>query len=686
MKKILIAALAVLLFTSFVAFRSPSVAASATTYTYALDDENRFVRTQDAYLPGLTVTGLGLDKPSDLTIDDDGLVVIADSGTKNRRIVYYDPTTNAIVRTVEHPQFVTPTDVFIVMETSAYVTKGDLYVADPTAEKVFHFNKAGVLIETFGKPASIMYETLSFQPQKVAVDKAGILYLVSKGSSDGIVQLSNTGEFLGFFTSNKVQLNLREQFQQFIYTDEQLTALGLNLTPPVFTSVDIDKAGIVYTSSSGARREDNVKKHNTQGNNMIADIFIASTQLTDVTVDDFGIIYTADTLGFIDVYTNDGEFIYTFGAVADISVAGFFKNLSGIVVDANRTIWTIDSGKNYLQSFVPTEYASKIYEAIHLYNETRYAESIELWQNVLRLNQLSVLAHNGLAKNYLQTEDYRLAAYHFEIAGNRTLYSEAFWEIRNLWLQEYLITIILVGVLIGAAAVALKIADRRKHIFAGVRTAVAKFEHIRFVEDILYAKEVTKKPSDAFYAIKRGHKGSMLGATLVLILTFLSYVLSIAGKSFIFQTVSVQDLDLSSIILGFFLLIGLFVLCSFLVTSIQDGEGTLAEIYRGVAYSMWPFIWGSLLSTAFSYVATNNELFLLQAVFYGGLAWSAILVFVSISEIQNYTFGQTIKSVLFTFLFVIVILLVFSFIQLTIEQLFQFFEELIKEAIRNVLG
>ncbi|MCK7489274.1 MAG: hypothetical protein MZU79_02760 [Anaerotruncus sp.] len=110
------------------------------------------------------------------------------------------------------------------------------------------------------------------------------------------------------------------------------------------------------------------------------------------------------------------------------------------MVDGERNIWTIDSGNNYLQSFVPTEYASTIYQAIHLYNETQYEASIALWQDVLRLNQLSVLAHNGLAKNYLQTEQYQLAAYHFEIAGNRELFSEAFWEIRNLWLQANLLS------------------------------------------------------------------------------------------------------------------------------------------------------------------------------------------------------------------------------------------------------
>jgi hypothetical protein len=681
-KKPLILALLILLIVGFAAINSPPVeASSSTTYTYALDDEQRFVRTQDAYLPGLTVTGLDLEQPSDLAMDNDGNVVIADSG--NKRIVVYSPTTNAIVRIITHPSFLLPTDVFVVNATSAYVDAGDIYVADPTAGLVFRFAANGDLVETFDKPEGIMYETLSFQPQKIAVDKAGILYLVSKGSSDGIVQLSNTGEFLGFFTSNKVRLNLRESIQQFIYTDEQLTNLGLNLTPPVFTSLFIDNTGIVYTSSSG-QREDNVKKHNTQGNNMIADIFVASSQLTDVTVDDFGIIYTADNSGFIDVYTNDGEFVYTFGAIADISIAGFFKQLSGLVVDGERNIWTIDAGNNYLQSFVPTEYASTIYQAIHLYNETQYEASIALWQDVLRLNQLSVLAHNGLAKNYLQTEQYELAAYHFEIAGNRELFSEAFWEIRNLWLQANLISIIGLAILAFILVTGLKIWDKKKHIFAPVRAWTNKVAHYRFVEDVLYAKEVTRKPSDSFYALRKGHKGSYVGAMILLFITFLSYLLYVAGKGFIFQMVALKNLDLGSIILGFVILVGLFVLCSYLVTSIQDGEGTLGEIFKGVSYSMWPFIWSCVITTALSYIATNNELFLLQVIFMFGFLWSLILVFISISEIQNYTVGQTIKSILFTILFIIVILLVLSFVQMTLGQLFSFFEELIKEAIRNV--
>ncbi len=661
-------------------------ASSSTTYTYAFDEDRDYVQTQDAYLPGQTITSLGLKSPADLAVNNEGELVIADAG--NARIVIYDPIANTMTSFAPEapdPLFSNPTGVFVCRESSAYVAEGDIYVADSAAGRVFHFSADGTLLESFGKPNSIMYETLAFEPEKVAVDKAGIMYVVSKGSSDGVVQLSNTGEFLGFFSSNKVNLTLRQQFQQFIYTQEQLDNLNINLTPPVFTSVFIDDGGIVYSSSSGLRVE-NIKKHTTQGTNMLSEMYISSAKLVDVSVDDPGIIYTADQSGWIDVYTNDGEFIYTFGSYLDLGIAGLFKSLAAIAVDQSGQIWTLDSGNSYLQSFVPTEYASTIYQAIALYDETRYEEAVVLWKAVLRLNQMSMLAHNGIAKNYLQLEEYALAAEHFQIAGNRELYSEAFWELRNIWLQANLLPtlgLILLGVVLFAAV---GLADRKTHFLAPVRAFGAKIAANRIIADVLYAKNVAKKPSDAFYYLKKKRHGSYAGAIALLVITFGAYLLFIAGKGFIFQTTDLKDMDLSSIILGFLAIVGLFVLCSYLVTSIQDGEGTLGEIFKGVAYSMLPFILGCVVSTLVSYVATTNELFLLNVIFGIGLAWSLLLVFISISEIQNYTFGETVKSILLTVLFLIVILLVFAFVQMTIKQLFTFLIEIVKEAFRHVLG
>ncbi|MGD9909217.1 MAG: YIP1 family protein [Candidatus Izemoplasmatales bacterium] len=658
-------------------------ASSSTTYTYALDDNGHFVQTQDAYLPGQTITDLGLDGPTDIAIDQNDNLVIVDSG--NARVIVFNPVSGSIELTIAYSEFVAPTGVYVVKEASTYVGLGDIYVADPSAGKVFHFDSLGNLVESFSKPVSVMYETSEFQPEQIAVDKAGIMYIISKGSSDGIIQLSNTGEFLGFFSSNQVVLSLTEQFQQLIYTDAQLENLGINLIPPVFTSVFIDQSGYVYSSSSGSN-VDNIKKHNTQGTNMFSDIFEATTQLSDIYVDDQGIIYTADQLGFISVYTNDGEFIYSFGTINDVSVAGFFKSLAGIAVTDGGTIWTVDSGNSYLQSFNPTEYATTIYDAIENYNNTHYEEAIALWTEVLSLNQLSILAHNGIAKNYLLIEEYQLAADHFKIAGNRELYSEAYWEIRNIWLQQNLIIVIGLALLLTIIYFVTKAVDKKTAFLEPVRKMLGKVSNVKVINDVLYMKTVSRKFGDSFYYLKAKRKGSYLGAFIILAITFAAYMLFVAGKGFIFQYTDIKDIDLNSTILGFVVLIGLFILCSYLVTSIQDGEGTLGDIFKGFAYSMYPFILGCFFSTVFSYVATNNEVFILNLIFYIGLAWTFVLVFVSISEIQNYTFWQTIKSILLTILFVLVILLVISFVQMTIGQLFSFLEEFIKEAIRNVFN
>lgn len=51
----------------------------ATSYTYAADEDKHWERTQDAYLPDKTVTGLGLSSPEDLFIDEDNMLYIADT-------------------------------------------------------------------------------------------------------------------------------------------------------------------------------------------------------------------------------------------------------------------------------------------------------------------------------------------------------------------------------------------------------------------------------------------------------------------------------------------------------------------------------------------------------------------------------------------------------------------------------
>ncbi len=186
-------------------------ASQATSYTYTLDDNDDFVRTQNAYLPERTITDLGLKNPQDLFIDKENMLYIADSG--NRRIIKYNIHEGRVEMELAHAGFTTPRGIFV---TEA----GDLYVADAGAKTVFRFSKEFELKEAFEKPDTPLFSDTNFEPNKIAVDKSGNMYIIGEGVYSGVIQLSHTGDFLGYFTVNKSKVNFSEALQRLIFSRE----------------------------------------------------------------------------------------------------------------------------------------------------------------------------------------------------------------------------------------------------------------------------------------------------------------------------------------------------------------------------------------------------------------------------------------------------------------------------------
>jgi hypothetical protein len=410
-------------------------------------------------------------------------------------------------------------------------------------------------------------------------------------------------------------LNLVQMLQDIFYTEEQ-KALLLGRVPTTFTNVYLDPKGIVYTTTMGTNLH-GVKKHNTAGQDMWANqgLTWGPDDLTDITVDKNGIVYATSKSGLIIVYTNDGQFTFFFGSFySESDIAGLFASLASIAVDSKGTLWALDSEKSYLQSFRPTEYAQSIYQATRLFNDGRYDEATDIWTNVLRLNQMSVLAHNGIGMNYLNQQKYDEAMIHFELSGNRPAYSDAFWEVRNTWLQSNLSAFLGVGVLsVGGWSATRKLRKKSK-LLASFKAQWTKFLNLRFVSDLLLFIEVMRHPIDTFYDIKAKKQGSLLSATLVYLTFFGIFIWYTLGKGFIYQWVSIEDVDMNALVIGFFSLTLLFVFCNYLVSSINDGEGGLADLYKMMAYSFGPMMIGYILIIGLSYVLTFNESFFLGLI------------------------------------------------------------------------
>lgn len=664
----------------------PVAASQATSYTYTMDDQSEMVRTQDAYLPDRTITDLGLSDPEDMIIDDNNQAYIVDTG--NRRIVIFDLNTEKVVKvinkqTVESKDFTgfdTPKGIFRTNE-------GEIYVADTGAKTVFRFTKDFEYVRRYDRPTAPIFADTNYEPSKVTVDSGNNLYIVSEGVYAGIIQLANTGEFLGYFTSNKATLTPQQVFLKIIYTKEQQKkSAALNTLPSTFSNVYVDKKGTAYSVCMG-KGGDLLKKHSINGKNMFNGAIISSDAFTDVTADDNGIIYASDSKGFIWVYTSSGEVIFSLGEQAeDTDISGLFSSLTTIAVDRDGNIWTADGKKGFLQSFTPTEYATTIFKALDEYENGDYDDALKDWNYVLQLNQMSVLAHNGVAKAYFNAEKYDKAMEHFEIAGNRDGYSDAFWEVRNKSIQKWLGTVLVILIILIALKVIIGFIDRNKIIKKKKRALGKVLKNTPVIGEIGYAFKCAKHPIDRYYDIRVHKNGSMIAATIIYIVFFGVYMLYQTSKGFIYQYTKVEDMDMGAVVVGFFAILILFIVCNYLVTSITDGDGTLKQVYMIPAYGLMPVMICMLATIGMSYVLTYNESFILTVIMIIGLVWSIAVIFEGLSTVHDYDFKNTVVSLLITAVFMLIVAIVVLVVIIMWEQLYDFLLTVGKEIIRNVTG
>lgn len=650
---------------------------SATSTTWVIDIRTGgWSPSQDAYLPEKAAIGIGLNTPTDLFIDKNDDIYIADPGNKN--IVLYNKTTRSIEKTITHIDFKTPKGIFITKDEQ-------LYVADSTAGKIFVFLKDEFgdykYNREFTKPSSVLFANNEFKPAKIAVDNSKNMFVIGESVLDGIIQLDENGNFLGYFATNKVKKSLKEKMQELIYSDEILDLIG-STQPPVFTNVYCDADGLIYSTTSYSAVEDynRVKKHNTSGKSLI-DPMDSGYSPTDVWAGNNGIIYASWSNGYISAYTADGDHLFEWGGQSTTNISGLFSSLVSLAVDSNNHVWCLDDKMAAVHEFVPTDYTNLIFEAFDLYYQRNYEKSIEKWQEVLSLNQVSAIAHNQLGLNYLYSQDYKTAMYHLKMAGDRKNYSQAFWEVRNIWLQTNLVWVILAFILVVIAIVVLHQLKIRKGIVVG-GALTSKIANLKFIKDTKFNMTILKHPYDNFYYLKTNKKGSTLSCFIMMFIIFGIFIWNTVGKGFIFQFVQPGDVDIVALVAGFFGLIALVTICNWLISSIQDGEGTFLAVYRTVIVSLIPMAVAMVIVNLLSYVATYNEVFLLNLILYVGVGLSVITLFLGIQNVHFYSFWKTVISFLLTILMMFVIILVILLIIILSTKLYQFLEVLLKEVFR----
>lgn len=624
--------------------------------------------TQDAYTP-VSENILPLLGAEDMFITSKGLIYVADTG--NGRILCLDQDFETRATYGEN---------ILLAPTGAFVDEqGTMYVADAGSNTIVILDQDGNLVAQFGRPTEPLFgESNEFLPHKIAVDSRQNLYVVSEGSTDGLVMMNRDGRFIGYFGANQANMSLKMILQRMFLTEEQLAQFIKNEAASP-SNVAIDSESMVFTVTAGTSPQRSIRRFTVAGKNIFPSI-PGSTSYRDVHVSDNGLVTAVDANGWIDEYDLKGTLLFAFNAKDQGDQRlGTISNPTAIERYGDH-LYILDKDKNAIVVYQTTNFAKMVHDGVRLYVEGFYDEARPYFEKVLSINGSFIMAYQAIADAYFKDGDYAQALQNYRYAEDRQGYSEAFWELRNAILQRYLAGALLALIGYSAARGTVKRLDRRYGWLDPVRRWLAVLRNLKLVDDFLFLFRFIKQPADSFYYIKNKQHGSLLFALLIYLWIVVVRVVTLYLTGFVFNPYSdpayIQTENQVAVTV---LLILLWNAANYLISTISDGEGRVRDVVIGSAYALFPYALFALPIALFSNLLSLNEAFLYNFSLNVTWAWTGLMLFLMVKEIHNYTFGETIRNVLLTLFTMAIMVLAGYILYILFYQLFDFITALFRE-------
>lgn len=393
-------------------------------------------------------------------------------------------------------------------------------------------------------------------------------------------------------------------------------------------------------------------------------------------------IYVVSAKGYIYEYNDQGEPLYIFGAADDgTQRVGLSTQITSIQVGKDDSIYVLDADKNQIQVYRPSEFTQKLHNALNLYSQGKYTESRKPLTEVLKMNSMFDYANKAMGRAYYQESNYDQALHYARLAKDWSGYSDAFWEIRNQWLKNNIVTALLVIVGLWILWMVLRKLDQKKGIFNGVRKGVGKLKENRLLSNIMYSGYYMKHPIDGAYGIAREGRASWSAPSIILLIFTLEYVINKYLCGFLQKTVRDGRYDILSDVGTVVIVMVALTACNYLVCTINEGEGTIKKIYTYFAYSLLPYVMLTPVNFLLSHVLTMNEEFLITLVNVIIYAWILILAVLGIKEVNNYTAKETTKIILLTIFTILIVSLLVFIIYVLWAQVFEFISAVFGEVV-----
>lgn len=646
------------------------------------------IAAPNGYLPTKTYNGsewgIGyFNTPNDLYVDVNDNLYILDS--KNGRVIKTDSEFN-VLKVISNFTLDGAASPLNNPMGICVTTDGEIYIADTDGERVIAANEDGVIRKVFGKPESHMIDpNLSFKPKKLEVTPTGDMYIVADGMVDGALIITEEGEFKGFYATDVVEMTgemIKVVFWRMIMTEEQIAKM-LSPQPEPFHNLYLS-GDFLYTASTKEKEAGQIRKVNPASKNLFDGYSfgemeryydesdwtnkIRRSSFVDVNVSEKDFVYALDKqFGRIYVYNQQNELLLNFGGTLDAE--GHFKSPAAIETIGDKVI-VLDSIKGNITIFEPTYYGSKIMEASYLYDHGLYEQAIEPWNEVLKHNTNSDLAYQGKARALYLAGEYSEAMKHYKAAGDQEGYSEARQKLRADYITNNFSTIVVIGLLI---VIALSLLFKYKE-------KILRKCGFKFLSETGYAGMAKWKypfynllhPSTGMTEMYYNKKESLPLGILFAFLWYASAVIIRQYEDFVFLGKTKPEINIFMIFATTIGILMVGCISNWAITTLVDGKGTFKNIFIYASYSLIPSTVAAFIVTVISHYMISTEAIFVQAILFIGYAWTALMLFMSIITVHDFTTKKSIITVILTVLGMLIIVFLLMLLVVLYSQVSSF--------------
>ena len=606
--------------------------------------------------------------PEDLTVAADGRIFVAD---KRGSCVYIlSDELEIIGRLTTYVQ--DGETCTLQAPEGVYAGKDYLYVANTGGKNIVLYTYDGQCAGVIAEPsAAELSSTVGYEPTRVCADNGGRVYVISRNQTQGILQFSRAGQFMGYLGASRVNPSVAELLFRSIATEAMLERMQ-QFIPTEYNNLTADGDGFIYATIGAVENAEiyaavqartqaadiPVRRLNPQGNDILNNHGFfppvgeldfplygegaGASRFADVAVSDGGLYSLLDAARCkVFTYDQEGNLLYIFGG--DDGSDPLKQPVS--IAYAGDCLIVCDKESTAIRRYAPTEYASRIRQALRLHEQGRYEEEKAAWMAVDSLDAGCSLAALGLGKAALESGDAAAALSYFRQADNKTYYSKALQTRNREFCEKHLMWLLPAGL---AAVVGLIFLLR----FLAGRIRASRS---RMVQQISYAGHVMRHPFDGFWDIKYENRGSVGSATVLLAAAFVVYVLNLCLTPYTFSGENLSEVNvyvngLAAIVV----MVAGWVISSWCFTTLFNGKGRMKDIYIYTCYSLYPYVICTPVLLVVSQFLTVDAASLYQTLSTAVLVWVGFLLFAGTLTVHQYSLGRTVAMILLSLIGMII--------------------------------